>query len=224
MRWLACLMLAGLAVWGVARAERATFGDIKTDAVAPKTKMEATGENLVRAGSFEQWEDGRPKGWTLVEVDAAGETKVRGKQSADARAGKVSLELRAPGEGKRMASRLEGGVAGLEVGQRYRFSVSVKGVGVGAVDVVLSFMEDGLPRTVRIAAVGTGEWETLEYAFEVSRKSVVESFEVMLERRAGSSGVVWVDDVQVRRLTEVEAVAVPVVVPRPKVPGHGAKP
>lgn len=224
MRGLACVVLVGLALWGDARAERATFGDIETDAVAPKTKMEATGENLVRAGSFEQWEDGRPKGWTLVEVDAAGETKVRGKQSADARAGKVSLELRAPGEGKRMSLRLEGGVAGLEAGQMYRFSVSVKGVGPQPLDAVLSFTEDGLPRTVRIAAVGTGEWETLEYEFEVSRKAAVDSFAVGLERRAGSSGVVWVDDVQVRRVTEVEAVAVPVSAPRPKVPGHGAKP
>jgi len=126
-------------------------------------------------------------------------------KTADAHSGKAAVALHPPDAGHWLCMAQPVEPYRIVLDRTVRFAARVKASQPDQVYVTLSFGRNGRRFKPTRIANGTGEWEELEWLFEVPPDADPSSFRFEILRKSGRPGEALVDDVSVRHVMIEEA-------------------
>ncbi len=164
----------------------------------PAPAKKAAAVELLANGSFEQWKDGIPVGWSISEKTGDDWGLAAAKQAAEAKLGKAALELPAPKGGDYVLASQRLNAKKVKPGKPIVVSAQVKSGKGNRVSVVLSYKQNGKVEKVHRSYTGKGNWQKLQWTVDVPKDAVPGSLKLEVFRFAGKAPQVLIDAVSVK--------------------------
>ena len=164
---------------------------------ADESPEAAAAAELLSNADFSEWEDGALKDWTLSIGSGAEWSIVVPERVEGAEAEATWVRLPDPGADYAvLAQPLP--PERIRPGNTMRFAARVKAERAFQLHLIVAFDRRSGPQKVREHHRGGGDWQEIEWYFEVPTDAVPDSFRLQLLRPPGRPGEVLIDRASVR--------------------------
>ncbi|MBI1320856.1 MAG: hypothetical protein GC168_18175 [Candidatus Hydrogenedens sp.] len=154
-------------------------------------------ENLVQNGGFEQWADAQPQAWSCSRKAGDGWEIAAVKPVEDAKEGRFAIELPNPETaGGLTIIGQDISATGVKPGGTVIMRLWGKADASGQLHLVVGFDRKGERRKVRRVHSGSGQWEQVEWMFDLPENADPKSLRVEIMNKGGGKAPALVDQVE----------------------------
>lgn len=164
-------------------------GALEAEGISAIPKLDSP-RQILRNGSFEEWEGKCPKGWVTTPFT----TLVK---SEDARQGTAAIELPPGSEGNYALLQQRLPPSLIVPGGTLTVTACARADAPNQFIVKLMYKPQNETQPARVAHPGSGRWETMSLEVDVPKDASPSTFVLQLLRRPNTEGKVLIDEVSV---------------------------